>query len=64
MAGEPDMALLMSATGSLSHRKIVLDIFSFATKHALLNIIHIFRRIYCLKYVLWLSCNCILQIKA
>ena len=49
MAHEPDVALLMSATGSLAHRKIIPDIFSFAAKHALLKIILTFSRIYYLK---------------
>ena len=43
------MALLMSTTGSLAHRKIVPDIFLCATKHALLKIIHVFSRVYFLK---------------
>ena len=39
---------LMSATGSLAHRKVVPKIFSFATKHAFLKIMHAVGRIYCL----------------
>ena len=54
---ETEMALLMSATGSLALRKVVADIFSFATKHALLEIMHAFSPIYCQKNT-WLSCNC------
>ena len=35
MACVPDVGLLMNTTGSLAHRKLVPDIFSFATKHVL-----------------------------
>ena len=64
MAREPNMALLMSATGSLAHIKIVPDIFSFAAKHALLKILHTFSRIYCLENNAWLSQNATLQHEA
>ena len=33
MALEPDMTLLMTASGSLAHRKILAEISSFATRH-------------------------------
>ena len=64
MACEQDIALLLSATGSLAHRKIIPDIFSFATKHALLKIIHEFSCIYCYENIKWLSWKCILQYEA
>ena len=47
MAHDPGMALLLSGTGSLAHRKIIPEIFPFAKKHALLTITHEFSRIYC-----------------
>ena len=55
MAREPDIALLMTASGFLSHKKIIADISSkstaspamrltFAIKPALSKIIHVFDR--------------------
>jgi len=36
----PDMAVLMSATGFMAHRKIVPNILSFASKHTLSQVIN------------------------
>ena len=46
MAVEPDMALLVTAPGSLAHRKIRAQLFSFPMKHPLLKRIHEFSCIY------------------
>ena len=47
MAHKLEMIVLLRGTGSPAHRKIASDIFSFATKHALVKIIHAFSCIYC-----------------
>ena len=47
MACDPDMALMMTVSEPLALRKIVPDICSLATKHAILANIHAVSHTYC-----------------